>query len=46
VGIVIAIPITAIALGVLESEYTCQASATRNRPSPSSEMLMPAARSR
>src|SRR4029079_5100510 len=38
VGTVIAMPTTDSAVGASESAYTCQASATRNAPSPSNEM--------
>ena len=41
VGIVIAMPTLARAVGALDNAYTCQASATRNMPSPSSETLIP-----
>src|SRR5437867_4169893 len=37
---------TARAVGPLESVYTCQASATRNIPSPTNEMLAPVPRRR
>ena len=46
VGIVIAIPTVASAVGASDSVYTCHASATRNTPSPSSDTDMPPASSR
>ena len=41
VGTVIAMPTIASAVGVFDSAYTCQAIATRNAPSPSSETDIP-----
>jgi len=46
VGTVIAIPTTDSAAGAFQTAYTCQASATRKIPSPTSETVMPAHRSR
>jgi len=46
VGTVMEIPITESAAGAFQSSYTCHAMATRKMPSPKSDTVIPAHRSR